>query len=165
MTLRPWPCLALALSLAGCVTTEVAPTSPPAAATAATSTSGAYDPGPVVLTLGGQGASQCKFTLFARYPENLAPHTRSIRSLVTSTATDFSSEGGFFVELPMLGVDWTEMTPAGVLTALTDGSAAEACARLRGVVEVAECYQGDCPEYVADPHSEIDLTVKASSSR
>jgi len=165
VTPRSWPCLALALSLAGCASPEVAPTRPAAASVAAPSAAVARDPGPVVLTLGGQGAAQCRFTLFARYPENLEPHTVAVRSLVTSSASDFSNEAGMYVELPMLGVDWTEATPAGMLTDLTNGSADEGCAQLRGLVEVTECHSGACPQYVADEHSEIPLTVRTSASR
>lgn len=164
MNLRTLPCLALALSLAGCALPEVAPTRPAASSVPAPSAAVARNPGPVVLTLGGQGAAQCQFTLFARYPENLEPHTVALRSLVTSSASDFSNEAGMYVELPMLGVDWTEATPAGMLTAITNGKAAEGCAQLSGMVEVNECHSGNCPRYVADEHSEIPLTVRSDAT-
>lgn len=164
MTLRTWPCLALALALTGCAVPEVAPTRPAAPSEPAAAATSARDPGPVVLTLGGQGATQCRFTLFARYPENLEPHTVAVRSLVTSSATDFSNEAGLFVELPMLGVDWTESTPAGMLTAITSGVVDEGCAQLRGMVKLNECHSGNCPRYVADEHSEIPLTVRSDAT-
>jgi hypothetical protein len=164
VTLRPLPCLALALALTGCALPEVTPTRPAAPSVPAAATA-ARDPGPVVLTLGGQGAAQCRFTLFARYPENLEPHTVDLRSRVTSDTTAFSNEAGLYVELPMLGVDWTEATPAGMLTAITNGSADEGCAQLRGLVEVATCQSGNCPQYVADEHSEIPLTVRSGANR
>jgi hypothetical protein len=151
---RSWPCLALVLLLAGCALPQRVPTGP------ATSTSVTLDPGPVVLTLGGQGAAQCQFTLFARYPENLVPHTIDLRSRVTSNTTDFSNEAGMYVELPMLGVDWTEATPAGMLTAITNGSAEEGCGQLQGLVVLKDCLGGNCPRYVADEHSAIPLTIQ-----
>lgn len=165
MTLRPWPCLALALALTACAVPDVVPTRPAAPSEPAAAATSARDPGPVVLTLGGQGATQCRFTLFARYPENLEPHTVAVRSLVTSSASNFSNEAGLYVELPMLGVDWTEATPAGMLTAITNGSADEGCAQLRGAVEVTTCQSGNCPQYVADEHSEIPLTVRSGTNR
>lgn len=143
---------------------EVAPTRPEASSVPARSTAVARDPGPVVLTLGGQGAARCQFTLFARYPENLEPHTVDLRSRVTSSKTDFSNEAGMYVELPMLGVDWTEATPAGMLTAITNATAEEGCAQLRGMVVLKECHSGACPQYVADEHSEIPLTVRSDAA-
>ncbi len=159
MTLRSWPCFILALALTGCAVPEVAPTRPAVQPVPAAAATTQRDAGPVVLALGGQGAAQCRFTLFARYPENIAPHTVAVRSLVTSSASDFSNEAGLYVELPMLGVDWTESTPAGMLTAITSGVAEEGCAQLLGMVELNECHSGNCPRYVADEHSEIPLTV------
>jgi hypothetical protein len=52
-----------------------------------------------------------------------------------------------------------------MLTINTTRQAGQLAAQLRGLVEVTECHSGACPQYVADEHSEIPLTVRTSASR
>jgi hypothetical protein len=151
--------LLFAVALAGCAVPDLGMQQPSQGPAAAPSAGGPYDPGPVVLTLDGYPGPNCDFNLFARYPENLVPHTVELKVEVRSTVTSFSNHGGFYVELPMLGVDWTESTPAGILTRLSNGRSDEPCEQLVGTVEIVNCYQGDCPSYVADEYSAISLTV------
>lgn len=152
--------LLFAVALAGCAVPDFGMQKPSQGAAAAPSAGGPpYDPGPVVLTLDGYLGPTCDFTLYARYPENLAPHTVELKVEVRSTVRKFSANSGFYAELPMLGVDWTEWTPAGILTRLSNDRSDEPCEQLVGTVEIVNCYQGDCPSYVADEYSAISLTV------
>lgn len=152
--------LLLAVALAGCAVPDFGIQKPSQEPAAASSAGGApYDPGPVVLSLDGYPGPTCEFTLFAHYPENLVPHTVELKVEVKSTVGGFSTRAGFYVELPMLGVDWTEATPAGILTRLSNDRSDEPCEQLVGTVEIVNCYQGDCPSYVVDEYSAISLTV------
>ena len=130
------------------------------AGTPTPTTSAAPVDAPVVLTVGGYGGTRCDFTLYARYPEGIAQHTVPIEFALKSLDSNFTHDSGLYVELPMTGVDWTERTPAGLLTAITGGSAEESCERLKAEVAVGACYKGNCPRYEVDANSAVAVALR-----
>ena len=153
--------IVLAIALSGCAVPDFGTQQTSREAATPPSAGGPpYDPGPVVLLLDGYPGPSCSFNLFARYPENLTPHTVALKVEVKSRVTNYSTRAGFYAELPMLGVDWTESTPSGLLTSLSNDRADEPCEQLSGMVAITECHRGACPSYVADEYSAISLTVQ-----
>lgn len=153
MQMRTLPLAALFVLLAAC-STGGDPVATPTPRASVPATDG------VVLTLDGAPGAECHFVLNAHYPENLALHTLPIEFMLRAADGSVAHESGFYVELPMVGVDWTERTDTGLRTALVDGRAEAPCDSLRGSVALGDCHQGACPRYGVAAHSDIALELR-----
>lgn len=115
-----------------------------------TPNSGPYSQGPVVLLLDGKNGPKCEFNLQALYPVDIEPHSIELRAVYSDTVSRASAdlfEG--IQQLPLVDVPWTQVTPDGAMTKVTNWEADGLCSQSRLTVTIKKCWQGNCPDYVA----------------